>query len=88
MKIYKYVISMEDIGRSFKIELPSNHETVMVALQNNYPYLWVLVNPESLEITCKFRVVGTGWDVEEDEYYIGSWQDPPFVWHLFQEIIN
>jgi hypothetical protein len=31
-----------------------------------------------------FTVVGTGHEVPRGATHVASWQEPPFVWHLFE----
>lgn len=83
MKIYKYVLD-------FKlpvIRLPYGAKFLHAGYQNRDLCLWYLVDPEATEIKQKFKVIGTGHDVPDHLYHnhLFTVQDPPFVWHIFQE---
>ena len=85
--VWKYKIPMKD---SFSIEMPDNHSTLTVQLQNNEPYIWVLVETSDTLIKAEFRLAGTGHAIEYPENdglnYIGSFQmeNGRFIFHLFE----
>jgi hypothetical protein len=53
-------------------------------------YVWALVDPNAETEERLFAVVGTGQEWREDPTtgmrHVGSTQDGPFVWHLFEGI--
>lgn len=69
------------------VELPAGAKVLNVAEQKGVPHMWVLLdnNPEAPKEPRHFVVRGTGHNVEEDLVYVGTWQSPPFVWHLFEK---
>lgn len=87
MKIYKYRIPIKD---SFMIEMPEVHRFLKFDLQDDKPYLWILVDENSSMREVNFRIFGTGHEIDMDypqNTYIGTviLNDLPLVWHLFYE---
>lgn len=83
MRIFKYVF---DIGDYIKIAMPVGAKILHVAMQQGDPCLWALVNPDHSVETRQFRIFGTGHPIDEPEslVHIATFQQPPFVWHLFE----
>jgi hypothetical protein len=82
-QIWKYKLD----GVISSIEIPLDGKVLTVQIQNEVPHIWVLVNPENQVETRGFRVVGTGHPFDDtDSKYIGTFQDGPFVWHLFEMV--
>lgn len=47
--------------------------------------IWVEVNPqEPNQDVHILQVFGTGHDIPSGSLYLGTWQEPPFVWHLYE----
>ena len=80
--IWKYKLS---VGEN-EINLPSYNQILTVQLQNEEPYVWVLLDPKEKTYPMLFDVYGTGHTIEDSQFkhYIGTWQDGPHVWHLFK----
>ncbi len=72
------------------IEIPKGAEILSVQIQNGQMFnacIWVKVNPENELEKRKFVVIGTGHSFDDTNMkYIGTYQDGPFVWHLFEDI--
>lgn len=82
-QIWKYKLD----GVISKIEMPLDAKVLTIQTQNEVPHIWVLVNPENEVETRSFRIVGTGHPFDDtDKKYIGTFQDGPFVWHLFEDV--
>jgi len=84
--IWKYLLSIED---EQEIEIPSPAMVLCVQTQNHIPCIWCLVDPEMGLIKKKFRLVGTGWEINnsiEDLKYIGTTLllKGMIVYHLFE----
>lgn len=83
--IYKYELS--SFPGVFDVVMPKTNKPLAVQMQGNRPQLWALVDPESEKIRARFEIVGTGDSPECPtvgyEDYIATWQDGPYVWHLF-----
>ena len=80
-KIYKYTLRISD---EQEIEIPDDSEILSVQMQSGEPQIWVLVNPENYTMKRRFKIYGTGHDVEDGLKFIGTFQSGPFVWHLFE----
>jgi len=94
--IYKYEIK----AGSNEFELPSDAKPLTVQMQDNKPYMWVLLDPESPKVKRYFFTIGTGHIIDNimlKEYdrninslgdYIGTFQltDFALVFHLFEII--
>lgn len=81
--IWKYELS--DIT-PIKIEMPSGAQIMTVAMNNGRPAVWALVDPAKPLETRTFKIIGTGWEMDGRLTYVGTWQAPPFVWHLFEQL--
>jgi len=69
-----------------EVDLPVGAEFLHVAEQGGIPQMWVLIDPEAPKETRQFEIRGTGSPVEEQRTWLGTWQSPPYVWHLFEII--
>lgn len=85
--IWKYEFPITD---RFTLELPYQHKILAAFVQrpNDGPgkrtaCLWVEVDPDNLTIPTKFTVVGTGDPVPEGYEWVATFQDNPFIWHLY-----
>ncbi len=82
--IHKYQMSPED--PRLEIELPGMATVIFVNSQApRVVHFWVEVDPDAEMHKRVFVLHGTGHDIPEDHWYIGSVLDPPFVWHLYEE---
>ena len=83
MKIYKYMITSELYQT---VKMPKQAKILTVQMQREDPYIWAIVDPDLPKEDRHFKVHGTGhrFNMEQNEEYIGTWQDGPFVWHLFE----
>jgi len=79
--VYKYSIPRGVGSFTFTLNLPGLVRFLHVDLQNGEPKAWFEVDEASSHSEHHFRIVGTG-DSLGDWACIGTWQDPPYVWHL------
>jgi hypothetical protein len=80
-QIWKYPLN----GIINNIEMPMDAKILTIQTQNDQPQIWALINPMNDLETRKFTIVGTGNPFDDtDAKYIGTFQDVPFVWHLFE----
>jgi hypothetical protein len=82
--VYKYPFQVAD---RFTLELPEDFWPLSVQVQDGVPCLWVLMDTEKPRATFTFSVFGTGRPIRKGldiDGYIGTFQMPPFVWHLFE----
>lgn len=85
--IYKYHVPIND---EFSLELPSGAKILCVGVQNNEPYIWVLVYSDYEVIKRYFSWRGTGHDCSNvsSANYIGTVQlyNGQLVFHLFESL--
>lgn len=84
-QIWKY--SLENI-----IEMPKGAEILTIDIQNGQMFnaqMWVKVDTENEVEKRMFEVIGTGQNFDDtNRKYIGTYQDGPFVWHVFEKDID
>ena len=85
-RVYKYPIPTNFVGLEavFELEIPEEAKALTVQVQNSVPCLWAEVWSSDEPKKRKFRIVGTGWDIPAFFDYVGTWQEGPFVWHLYE----
>lgn len=66
--------------------MPLDAEICTFEYQNGIPCIWAIVDPDVLKVTRRFRIFGTGHELPglDECCYVGTTQDGPFVWHLFE----
>ncbi len=83
--IFKYTITANEPIKKF--DLPLGAKVVEVGSQEpGTLQFWVdsgIDNFLENEIRT-FRIYGTGHPIDENDTYVGTAFDPPFVWHLFE----
>lgn len=80
--IWKFAVPIDD---ELQIKLPSGAEVLCVQLQGGVPTIWAIVNPRAKPELRTFYVCGTGNPIPERPMrYLGTFQQQPFVWHLFE----
>lgn len=84
-RVYKYALPKPD--DFVTLELPVGARVLCVQMQGGRPYLWARVDLGVSMEKRRFRLAGTGHDIDERTIgtYVATWQDGPFVWHLFNE---
>lgn len=80
MIIYKYPLSLDET----LVEMPVGAKLLDVQTQRDVVYLWALVDPTKETEERTFHIYGTGHGVGDGGDYIGTAQDGPFVWHVFE----
>lgn len=81
MQIFKYPIN---IGESV-VEMPKDSTFLCAQVQKDKAQMWWAVDPKKEKCSRKFQVIGTGQEFDlDDKNYLGTFQEPPFVWHLFE----
>ena len=77
--IWKFQLS------AMEIPMPRDATVISFAFQNGVPCIWACVDSEAEKTVRRFEIVGTGQETPGPETtYVGTAQDPPFVWHLFE----
>jgi len=85
LTIFKYPLEKSDTNY---IQLHKGSRVLAFQDQGFTLCMWVYCDP-SLEMELRrFRIYGTGWQMESLEQqpmrYIGTAQQGPMVWHLFE----
>ncbi len=80
--VYKYALQL---GKN-EIYMPEDSELLTFQTQDNRMFIWAVVYTMLPDVVRKLNVRGTGQELSDNEQYIGTLQDPPFVWHLFEEV--
>ena len=84
-QIWKY--SLENI-----IEMPKGAEILTIDIQNGQMFnaqMWVKVDTENEMEKRIFEVIGTGQNFDDtNRKYVGTYQEGPFVWHVFEKDLD
>ena len=67
------------------LTMPEKAKIVSVQMQGEIPTLWAEVDTDAPVEKRQFVFYGTGHRQDEG-CYIGTFQSPPFVWHLYEVI--
>ena len=80
--IHKYIVT----GRN-DIPMPIGAKILHVNMQGRDICMWALVDKEVMQEYRTFEVVGTGWELDENMFYVGTCFDSDsFVWHIMEII--
>lgn len=81
--IWKFPFEISD---KITVEMPAGAKILHVEVQNGVPCIWAHVHPVQEKRKYAFRIVGTGHEHNDlhAEDHIASFQNGPFVWHLFR----
>jgi len=84
--IWKFALPTATVD-FFDIDMPRGAVILRLAPQGGVPHLWAEVDSEAEEAERRsFQIVGTGGPVPTAcaKAYLGSWEQGPFVWHLYE----
>ena len=84
LKIFKYPF---EVKNKIIIDMPFNANLLTVQTQSDVPCIWAMVDPENTSEPKKFKVFGTGHQIDEANLnYIGTFQlyQGNFIGHLFE----
>ena len=66
------------------IAMPKGAKILTLQMQQGVPTLWAEVVPDGLNEIHHLVIYGTGHPIHSGSgSYIGTFQDPPFVWHVY-----
>lgn len=82
--IYKYPFPIEN---EFLINFPVGGRILHVEVQDGIPCMWVQRSSakDLAHQLVRFYIHGTGHPIPVGIWWVGTFQMPPFVWHLFVE---
>jgi hypothetical protein len=67
------------------IQMPEGAEIICIQVQDSTPCIWAIVDPNKPLMPRHFERIGTGWDLWKNTHkYIGTYQEPGYVWHVFE----
>jgi hypothetical protein len=71
---------------AMEISMPFDAEICTFQYQAGVPCVWAIVDPDVMSVTRRFRIFGTGSELPTIDQccYVGTAQEGPFVWHLFE----
>ena len=81
MRVFKYPFEITD---DVEIKMPVGARVLHVAMQDDQPTLWALVDDTHMAETHRFWLRGTGHPVPDGAKHVATFFDGPFVWHLFR----
>lgn len=86
-QIWKFTLALQE---SQTVPMPKGARILTVQMQGRYPCLWAVVDPGMEREARVFQIIGTGHPTEEAAFknYVGTWQDGPMVWHLFEREVG
>jgi hypothetical protein len=72
--------------RDAYVTTPQGAQIVHVERQGEQVCLWAIVDTLAERVEREFQVFGTGHELPSPEKatYVATWQEGPFVWHLFE----
>lgn len=80
-----------EIVSPFQVLMPLGAEVLTAQDQAGTGCLWALVESENKLEPRYFEIFGTGQPVHGDtnveRRHIATFQQPPFVWHLFERLV-
>jgi hypothetical protein len=80
----KRVIHKFPVHSSSEIQLGMPAKFLYVAMQGDYPQLWVQHCPDShIQATAQIRTFATGQEIPEGFEFLGTWLDGSYVWHAY-----
>jgi hypothetical protein len=83
--IWKFPLKVDDVQL---VPMPMGAEVLTMQIQDGQPCLWALVDGGERQEQRLIEIFGTGNPIHEDagiqRRYIGTFQQSPFVWHVFE----
>lgn len=78
--VWKFPIKPE-----FTLSLAPTAVVRLVDAQGDVATMWIETDPDAGVMEERwFRVFGTGHEISDHWSWVASWQQPPFVWHLYE----
>lgn len=81
--IWKFPIPTATTTDAVTLEMPKGAQVVRFASQAGVPTIWALVDDQAALEDRPFQTFGTGHPVTDGAQYVGSYEQGPFVWHVF-----
>ena len=81
--VHKYPLK---IAHWQEINTYAGWQPLLVGVQAETPCLWAFVNTDRPMLVDQITITGTGHEVPSDAEHCGSFQYPPFVWHVWRRV--
>lgn len=81
-KVYKYPIPRANA--KFSVMLPMGFKFLRVSFQAEQLFMWCEVTDGNLASQVNFQLFGTGQELNPNGRYLTTFDDGPFVFHLYQ----
>lgn len=81
-RCYKYPIVYK--AKQFSIHLPVHAQFLRVAWQGEELMAWFLVDMDTPLATRTYYLYGTGHDIPCDQVWVTTFDNGPFVMHMFE----
>lgn len=82
--VLKYPLSSLMDKGSEVVEMPADARIILVDRQHGVPTLWAEVGLDHDMERRLFVLYGTGQKIDDNDVWVGSFQDPPYVWHVYE----
>jgi hypothetical protein len=80
--IFKYRLANQE--EQF-VEMPASAQILCVQMQGGLPCLWAQQPRDAALASRRILIIDTGWDLPESATrYIGTVQNGPLVWHIYE----
>lgn len=85
--VHKYPITISDGPNVIFTSSNPHSKALLVDVQGiDSWYVWLEeTDPNHKNYIRRFWTIGTGQDVPDEFVHIASFQDGPFVWHLYED---
>lgn len=80
-RVYKYPVPRR--SAKFPVLLPANFRFLRIGFQAEELFMWAEVLPDTVQVVHNFIVVGTGHDIPIGAKYVTTYDDGPFVFHVY-----
>lgn len=85
MSLVIYKFPLQKVNGVQHVPMPTDAQIVHIDAQNGIPCIWAICNQVSKDtVERQFHIVGTGWPLPDGCVHRGTYQEPPFVWHLIE----
>jgi hypothetical protein len=71
-------------GDIVELQMPAHAVIRRFALQNHVPTLWVEIDDKTDLMPRRFQIFGTDHPLPAHAAYVGTYEQGPFVWHVYQ----
>jgi hypothetical protein len=66
--------------------MPAGALVLKVEMQGPVACIWYELDTKDRCIPRTFKILGTGQPIPDKCVHVGTYQDPPYVWHLYEDL--